>query len=108
MYLWLFVVGRGVQVARVMSGSFMTSLEMAGMSLSLMRVDKEILRLFGELILSKAVFNIGDHTDQCISIFEEGFALLHLTQRYHVSTPCVILVWSGFVSVSYISLIDHT
>ncbi|XP_047671673.1 triokinase/FMN cyclase isoform X3 [Tachysurus fulvidraco] len=40
------LMGRGVQVARVMSGSFMTSLEMAGMSLSLMRVDEEILRLF--------------------------------------------------------------
>lgn len=39
---------RGVLVVRVMSGSFMTSLEMAGMSLSLMKVDEEMLRLFGE------------------------------------------------------------
>ncbi|XP_040039119.2 triokinase/FMN cyclase isoform X2 [Gasterosteus aculeatus] len=38
--------GRGVVVARVMSGSFMTSLEMAGVSLSLMRADQETLRLF--------------------------------------------------------------
>ncbi|XP_038843481.1 triokinase/FMN cyclase [Salvelinus namaycush] len=38
--------GRGVRVARVMSGSFMTSLEMAGVSLSMMRADQEILRLF--------------------------------------------------------------
>ncbi|XP_068611693.1 triokinase/FMN cyclase [Brachionichthys hirsutus] len=38
--------GRGVAVARVMSGSFMTSLEMAGMSLTLMRSDQETLRLF--------------------------------------------------------------
>uniref|UniRef100_A0A673HNA0 Triokinase/FMN cyclase n=1 Tax=Sinocyclocheilus rhinocerous TaxID=307959 RepID=A0A673HNA0_9TELE len=38
---------RGVLVVRVMSGSFMTSLEMAGMSLSLMKVDEEMLRLFG-------------------------------------------------------------
>ncbi|XP_063756899.1 triokinase/FMN cyclase [Eleginops maclovinus] len=37
---------RGVLVARVMSGSFMTSLEMAGTSLSLMKVDQETLRLF--------------------------------------------------------------
>ncbi|KAM4713767.1 triokinase/FMN cyclase [Anableps anableps] len=37
---------RGVVVARVMSGSFMTSLEMAGVSLTLMRADREILRLF--------------------------------------------------------------
>lgn len=43
------VVGRGVQVVRVMSGLFMTSLEMAGMSLSLMTVNDETLRLFGEL-----------------------------------------------------------
>ncbi|KAL0970634.1 hypothetical protein UPYG_G00244840 [Umbra pygmaea] len=38
--------GRGVEVARVMSGSFMTSLEMAGVSLSLMRTNQDILRLF--------------------------------------------------------------
>ncbi|MED6263177.1 hypothetical protein CHARACLAT_001799 [Characodon lateralis] len=37
---------RGVVVARVMSGSFMTSLEMAGVSLTLMRADPETLRLF--------------------------------------------------------------
>uniref|UniRef100_A0A672RVM2 Triokinase/FMN cyclase n=1 Tax=Sinocyclocheilus grahami TaxID=75366 RepID=A0A672RVM2_SINGR len=37
---------RGVLVVRVMSGSFMTSLEMGGMSLSLMKVDEEMLRLF--------------------------------------------------------------
>uniref|UniRef100_A0A672RUY7 Triokinase/FMN cyclase n=2 Tax=Sinocyclocheilus grahami TaxID=75366 RepID=A0A672RUY7_SINGR len=39
-------VERGVLVVRVMSGSFMTSLEMGGMSLSLMKVDEEMLRLF--------------------------------------------------------------
>ncbi|XP_034424757.1 triokinase/FMN cyclase [Hippoglossus hippoglossus] len=37
---------RGVAVARVMSGSFMTSLEMAGVSLTLMRANEETLRLF--------------------------------------------------------------
>ncbi|XP_030609572.1 triokinase/FMN cyclase isoform X1 [Archocentrus centrarchus] len=37
---------RGVVVARVMSGSFMTSLEMAGVSLTLMKADRETLRLF--------------------------------------------------------------
>ncbi|MEQ2232055.1 hypothetical protein ILYODFUR_007149 [Ilyodon furcidens] len=37
---------RGVVVARVMSGSFMTSLEMAGVSLTLMRANPETLRLF--------------------------------------------------------------
>ncbi|KAF5905423.1 triokinase/FMN cyclase, partial [Clarias magur] len=40
------LMGRGVQVARVMSGLFMTSLEMAGMSLSVMTVNEEMLRLF--------------------------------------------------------------
>lgn len=60
MYLWLSVVGQGVQVARVMSGTFMTSLEMAGMSLSLMRVDEEILRLFGEFSSSKLTDIIAD------------------------------------------------
>ncbi|KAI4786006.1 hypothetical protein KUCAC02_037408 [Chaenocephalus aceratus] len=37
---------RGVVVARVMSGSFMTSLEMVGVSLTVMTVDQETLRLF--------------------------------------------------------------
>lgn len=37
---------RGLVVARVMSGSFMTSLEMAGVSLTLMRTNPEVLRLF--------------------------------------------------------------
>lgn len=37
---------RGVVVARVMSGSFMTSLEMAGVSLTLMKADPDTLRLF--------------------------------------------------------------
>ncbi|XP_073330838.1 triokinase/FMN cyclase [Pagrus major] len=42
----LCLEGRGVVVARVMSGSFMTSLEMAGVSLTLMKADQETLRLF--------------------------------------------------------------
>ncbi|XP_061566423.1 triokinase/FMN cyclase [Cololabis saira] len=42
----LSLESRGVVVARVMSGSFMTSLEMAGMSLTVMRANPEILRLF--------------------------------------------------------------
>ncbi|XP_032440069.1 triokinase/FMN cyclase isoform X2 [Xiphophorus hellerii] len=37
---------RGVVVARVMSGPFMTSLEMAGVSLTLMKVNPETLKLF--------------------------------------------------------------
>ncbi|MBN3316419.1 TKFC cyclase, partial [Atractosteus spatula] len=37
---------RGVCIARVMSGTFMTSLEMAGVSLTLMLANQDILRLF--------------------------------------------------------------
>lgn len=48
-YDWCFFIeSRGVVVARVMSGLFMTSLEMAGVSLTLMRADKETLRLIGK------------------------------------------------------------
>ncbi|XP_077597852.1 triokinase/FMN cyclase [Stigmatopora nigra] len=36
---------QGIMVARVMSGSFMTSLEMAGMSLTLMKTNPNILQL---------------------------------------------------------------
>ncbi|KAJ8382151.1 hypothetical protein SKAU_G00029290 [Synaphobranchus kaupii] len=50
--------GRGVQVARVMSGSFMTSLEMAGVSLTLMLVDEEKLRLFDAKTTAPAWPNI--------------------------------------------------
>lgn len=42
------IESRGMVVARVMCGSFMTSLEMAGFSISLMRTNQETLRLFGE------------------------------------------------------------
>uniref|UniRef100_A0A7N6BBQ6 Triokinase/FMN cyclase n=1 Tax=Anabas testudineus TaxID=64144 RepID=A0A7N6BBQ6_ANATE len=40
------IKNRGVEVARVMSGSFMTSLEMTGVSLTLMKANQETLRLF--------------------------------------------------------------
>ncbi|XP_033839423.1 triokinase/FMN cyclase [Periophthalmus magnuspinnatus] len=42
----LCLESRGVTVARVMSGSFMTSLEMGGVSLTLMKTNAERLRLF--------------------------------------------------------------
>ncbi|XP_060764456.1 triokinase/FMN cyclase isoform X2 [Neoarius graeffei] len=58
------LMGRGVQVVRVMSGSFMTSLEMAGMSLSLMRVDEEILRLFDAKTSALAWPNL---SSECLS-----------------------------------------
>lgn len=41
---------RGIEVSGVMCGSFMTSLEMAGVSLSLMRAEQNTLRLFGEYL----------------------------------------------------------
>uniref|UniRef100_A0A3Q2Z425 Triokinase/FMN cyclase n=1 Tax=Hippocampus comes TaxID=109280 RepID=A0A3Q2Z425_HIPCM len=44
--LHMLTENRGMKVARVMSGSFMTSLEMAGMSLTFLRACPEILRLF--------------------------------------------------------------
>lgn len=42
------IESRGMVVARVMCGSLMTSLEMAGVSISLMKANQETLRLFGE------------------------------------------------------------
>uniref|UniRef100_A0A8K9V9A6 Triokinase/FMN cyclase n=1 Tax=Oncorhynchus mykiss TaxID=8022 RepID=A0A8K9V9A6_ONCMY len=59
-----YLEGRGVRVARVMSGSFMTSLEMAGVSLSMMRADQEILRLFDAKTTASAWPNL---STVCIS-----------------------------------------
>ncbi|XP_072314921.1 triokinase/FMN cyclase [Eucyclogobius newberryi] len=42
----LSLESRGVAVARAMSGSFMTSLEMAGVSLTFMKANVDVLRLF--------------------------------------------------------------
>lgn len=39
---------RGVRIARALVGSFMTALEMAGVSLTLMLVDEELVGLIGE------------------------------------------------------------
>lgn len=39
---------RGVRIARALVGSFMTALEMAGVSLTLLLVDDKLLRLIGE------------------------------------------------------------
>ncbi|XP_035531505.1 triokinase/FMN cyclase [Morone saxatilis] len=55
---------RGVAVARVMSGSFMTSLEMAGVSLTLMRANQETLRLFDAKTSAPAWPNL---SSQCVS-----------------------------------------
>jgi dihydroxyacetone kinase len=40
--------GRGVKVARALVGTFMSALEMPGVSLTLMLVDEPVLKLIGE------------------------------------------------------------
>ncbi|CAG5929407.1 unnamed protein product [Menidia menidia] len=55
---------RGVVVARVMSGTFMTSLEMAGVSLTLMKADQETLRLFDAKTSAPAWPNL---SSECVS-----------------------------------------
>lgn len=40
--------GRGVKVARALVGTFMSALEMRGVSLTLMLVDEPLLKLIGE------------------------------------------------------------
>lgn len=39
---------RGIHIARAFLGSFMTALEMSGVSLTLLLVDDELLNLIGE------------------------------------------------------------
>jgi dihydroxyacetone kinase-like protein len=41
-----FLDGRGITIARNLVGPFMTSLEMAGMSITLLRLDDELIRLW--------------------------------------------------------------
>ncbi|XP_073514109.1 triokinase/FMN cyclase isoform X2 [Phyllobates terribilis] len=41
-----FLEGRGLHIERAMTGSFMTALEMSGVSLSVMKTSAEILQLF--------------------------------------------------------------
>ncbi|MBN3295994.1 TKFC cyclase, partial [Amia calva] len=50
--------GQGLCIARVMSGSFMTSLEMAGVSLTLLLANQETLRLFDSKTTAPAWPNI--------------------------------------------------
>ncbi|XP_030018024.1 triokinase/FMN cyclase [Sphaeramia orbicularis] len=59
---------RGVVVARMMSGSFMTSLEMAGVSLTFMKADQETLRLFDAQTSAPAWPNIS-----CMSVSGRGY-----------------------------------
>ena len=41
-----FLDGRGITIARNLVGPYMTSLEMAGMSITLLRLDDELIRLW--------------------------------------------------------------
>ena len=41
-----YLAGKGIAVARPMVGEYMTSLEMAGFSITLLRADDELLSLF--------------------------------------------------------------
>lgn len=52
---------RGLDLERVYSGAFMTSLEMAGFSLSLLRVDEERLRWLDAVTSAPAWPNVGNH-----------------------------------------------
>lgn len=47
--------GRGVKVARSLVGSYITSLEMAGCSITLLRVDDELLRLWDAPVKTPAL-----------------------------------------------------
>ncbi|NXA94343.1 TKFC cyclase, partial [Melanocharis versteri] len=49
---------RGIRIARALVGSFMTALEMAGVSLTLMRVDEELVRLIDAKTTAMAWPNI--------------------------------------------------
>ena len=41
-----FLAGRGITIARNLVGSYMTSLDMAGCSITLLRLDDELTRLW--------------------------------------------------------------
>lgn len=49
------LTGRGIQVARNLVGSYMTSLDMAGCSLTLLRVDDDLLRLWDAPVKTPAL-----------------------------------------------------
>lgn len=46
---------RGVQIARALVGTFMSALEMPGVSLTLMLVDEPVLKLIGETWILEAL-----------------------------------------------------
>lgn len=54
---------RGISIARALVGSFMTALEMAGVSLTLMLVQEELVGLIGECLLLGLAPGDGDAQD---------------------------------------------
>lgn len=47
-FLLCIAEGRGVKIARALVGTFMSALEMPGISLTLLLVDEPLLKLIGE------------------------------------------------------------
>jgi dihydroxyacetone kinase-like protein len=47
--------GRGVKIARNLVGSYITSLEMAGCSITLLKVDDELIRLWDAPVKTPAL-----------------------------------------------------
>lgn len=60
---------RGVKVARALVGTFMSALEMSGVSLTLMLVDNPLLKLIGKRGLEpKGIARGNHHPSTCSSI----------------------------------------
>ncbi len=53
---------RGVPVARVLVGNYVTSLDMAGASVTLCQVDEELLRLYDAPVVRRAALGYVIHT----------------------------------------------
>jgi dihydroxyacetone kinase-like protein len=47
--------GRGIRIARNLVGSYITSLEMAGCSVTLLRLDDELIRLWDAPVKTPAL-----------------------------------------------------
>ncbi|XP_075044063.1 triokinase/FMN cyclase isoform X2 [Mixophyes fleayi] len=65
---------RGLLIMRAMTGSFMTALEMSGVSLTLMKMSTDLLRLFGDdreiYAFTLALYSI--HCVSCLSCYSDS------------------------------------
>ncbi|KAM8882582.1 triokinase/FMN cyclase isoform 4-T4 [Synchiropus picturatus] len=101
----IYLESLGMKIARVMSGSFMTSLEMAGVSLTLMRSSQEILRLLdgktsapawpniSNLHVSERNYETSNETSKAVSldiVYTEGS--LSAVMRSVLEKVCAILL----------------